>query len=174
MACCYAIPFRAVPSIPWFGPPIAGQLNLKRAFLNTGVSNPLPQHVTAGHPANAPPGPFKKNGFIQKPGQDFKSKMPKKLEGGHFLASWGIKSRGSPWENWGRFSQGLDPGPAQGLTWASPGLDPGQPRSIFWSRFWSNRTTETTAGTETIKGCARFARAPLFCCSECCCFCCSV
>ena len=47
----------------------------------------------------------------------------------------------------GRFSQGLDPGPAQGLTWASPGLDPGQPKSIFWSRFWSNRTTETTAFT---------------------------
>ena len=55
----------------------------------------------------------------------------------------------------GQFSQGLDPGPAQGLTWASPGLDPGQPRSIFWSRFWSNRTTETTAFTATPKGRAR-------------------
>ena len=54
-----------------------------------------------------------------------------------------------------QFSQGLDPGPAQGLTWASPGLDPGQPRSIFWSRFWSNRTTETTAFTATPKGRAR-------------------
>ena len=57
---------------------------------------------------------------------------------------------------------GLDPGPAQGLTWASPGLDPGQPRSIFWSRFWSNRTTETTAFTATTKGGAREARARPF------------
>ena len=56
----------------------------------------------------------------------------------------------------GQFSQGLDPGPAQGLTWASPGLDPGQPRSIFWSRFWSNRTTETTAFTATTEGGAPF------------------
>ena len=56
---------------------------------------------------------------------------------------------GKPLGKLGQFSQGLDPGPAQGLTWASPGLDPGQPRSIFWSRFWSNRTTETTVGTET-------------------------
>ena len=38
----------------------------------------------------------------------------------------------------------------------------------FWSRFWSNWITETTAGTETIKG-----RARPCCCIECCCFCCS-
>ena len=35
----------------------------------------------------------------------------------------------------GQSSQGLDPGPAQGLTWASPGLEPGQPRSIFGQDF---------------------------------------
>ena len=93
----------------------------------------------------------------------------KKNRGGPFF-----NILGKPLGKLGQFSQGLDPGPAQGLTWASPGLDPGQPRSIFWSRFWSNRTTETTAGTETTKGRARFARAPLCCCSECCCFCCSV
>ena len=67
-----------------------------------------------------------------------------------------VKISGKPLGKLGRFSEGLDPGPAQGLTWASPGLDPGQPRSIFWSRFWSNRTTETTEGTETTKGRARF------------------
>ena len=69
---------------------------------------------------------------------------------------------GKPLAQLGQFSQGLDPGPAQGLTRASPGLDPGQPRSIFWSRFWSNRTTEITAWTETRKGRARFARARPF------------
>ena len=71
--------------------------------------------------------------------------MPKTSEGAFF------NILGKPLGKLGQFSQGLDPGPAQGLTWASPGLDPGQPRSIFWSRFWSNRTTETTAGTETTK-----------------------
>ena len=90
--------------------------------------------------------PFFHHALCEEPGQDFNSKMPKKSEGAFF------NILGKPLGKLGQFSQGLDPGPAQGLTWASPGLDPGQPRSIFWSRFWSNRTTETTAGTETTKG----------------------
>ena len=42
---------------------------------------------------------------------------------------------GKPLGKLGRFSQGPDPGPAQGLTWASPGLGPGQSRSIFGQDF---------------------------------------
>ena len=38
--------------------------------------------------------------------------------------------------------------------------------SGVWSKFWSNKTTETTAGTETIKGRARFARARPFVVAE--------
>ena len=98
-----------------------------------------------------------------------------KNRGEHFLASWGIfKSIGEALGKIGAIFHGLDPGPAQGLTWASPGLDPGQPRSIFWSRFWSNRTTATTAFTAAPKVRAREARAPLYCFRPRCCFCCPV
>ena len=110
---------------------------------------------------------------FQKPGQDTNSKMPKKSEGGIFLNPGGFfKISGKPLGKLGQFSQGLDPGPAQGLTWASPGLDPGRPRSILLVKILvkqNNRNNSIHCNNELG---AREAYDPLYCLGACCCFCC--
>ena len=67
----------------------------------------------------------------------------------------GVFGGGRPLGKLGKFSQGLDPGPAQGLTWANPKLDQASPGQ-FLVKNLAKQSNRNNSGDGNDKG----ARAP--------------